>query len=435
MKKIIVCLCAIAIFTSVLVACGGAGGGGNGTQNVVTVVPDPCAVPSHSYGDIQIPSSYLGSMAIPSAASKLPNAVVRTIDLKDLDAYWAKPNSVNCTDRAAYYKNVFREEIKRVSALGTNRIWVYNYAPWDDISKPIWTVSESNYALPNEALQFIVSEANKFGIEVYVSWQMNNSDIAHGYNVLNTDLLTASQLTTILESYRVHMKNYAATLQKMGVAGISGNLGAFNIQNPQSNPSLVEAYVSETSSIIGDLRKVFTGKITYGQIFFPPIDSRVVSKVDELIFMLWLGTSINPFSVNEFKNAIDGQIGHYQYDLQKGMSGSIPNISISWDIYGQGTKEFYTAGNYMEDSFCVDSSCSQNNLTTDFAIQAVAIEAALEVLTSQNYLKTAGVNFTNYWHTDEVSPYAVGGNTSFPNVSSSIRNKPAEGIVKAWFSH
>jgi hypothetical protein len=35
----------------------------------------------------------------------------------------------------------------------------------------------------------------------------------------------------------------------------------------------------------------------------------------------------------------------------------------------------------------------------------------------------------DYWETDSLMPF-----TAFPNIATSFRNKPAEGIVKAWFA-
>ena len=66
-------------------------------------------------------------------------------------------------------------------------------------------------------------------------------------------------------------------------------------------------------------------------------------------------------------------------------------------------------------------------------MQAIAIEGAMRSISSQGIFSTLGVSAPNYWHTDEIFPTAVGGNVTFANISSSIRNKPAEKLFKDWF--
>jgi hypothetical protein len=75
--------------------------------------------------------------------------------------------------------------------------------------------------------------------------------------------------------------------------------------------------------------------------------------------------------------------------------------------------------------------CMQKNYTTDFSVQANAVEAAFQAIKEQTYLKTYGVMFsTSYWLTDTLTPGVEG----FPNISQSIRGKPAETIVKNWYA-
>ena len=104
------------------------------------------------------------------------------------------------------------------------------------------------------------------------------------------------------------------------------------------------------------------------------------------------------------------------------------NKPIIWEISIQSRDKYFTEG-WIEDGFCV-TNCIQNNYVTDFSIQAMGVEAALQAIVSQNKFTTGSVDFhSSYWHTDTVTPGAEG----FPNLSQSIRNKPAESIIKYWF--
>ena len=93
---------------------------------------------------------------------------------------------------------------------------------------------------------------------------------------------------------------------------------------------------------------------------------------------------------------------------------------------------------YMEETQCTDSvgtlafstSCIQRQTTTNFALQAIVIEAQLETFASFRLPIGSIVGILDYFQTDFMSA----DGPTFPNIASSIRNKPAEGIVKQWFA-
>jgi hypothetical protein len=72
--------------------------------------------------------------------------------------------------------------------------------------------------------------------------------------------------------------------------------------------------------------------------------------------------------------------------------------------------------------------CAQRNTPPDFALQATYFEAALEYLQELEAQMDLIVFAGEYWETDSLISDVV-----FPNIGATIRNKPAEGIVKAWF--
>ena len=56
----------------------------------------------------------------------------------------------------------------------------------------------------------------------------------------------------------------------------------------------------------------------------------------------------------------------------------------------------------------------------------------MQAISKQTLFKNGGVDVSaSYWHTDELYPEPKRG---FPNISQSIRGKPAEAIVKSWFA-
>ena len=95
--------------------------------DVTFSLQDDCAIESRKYGDIEIPESFLGNYDIPKAKSTLSSNIVRTMNLKDLDAWWAKPSYFDCDDKELYMTNVYIESIKRLQELGVEKFFVYNY--------------------------------------------------------------------------------------------------------------------------------------------------------------------------------------------------------------------------------------------------------------------------------------------------------------------
>ena len=92
---------------------------------------------------------------------------------------------------------------------------------------------------------------------------------------------------------------------------------------------------------------------------------------------------------------------------------------------------------YLEETACSasinnpelsNSQCIQKATETDFSLQAIVIQAQLEYIKSLNQSRLI-VFASDYFVTDSLTPQ-----TAFPNLGYTIRNKPAEGLVRAWFN-
>jgi hypothetical protein len=353
------------------------------------------------------------------------------MNLKDLDAWWAKPSYFDCDDKELYMTNVYIESIKRLQELGVETFSVYNYGKWDDFSKPIWSIDESDFAIPNSVLENIVAEAHKRDMKVFLSWQMNSSDNVSPWNSLDIANLSLDTLTTLLESYENHIVNYARFLESIELDGLAGDLGSFD---PKEEPEHRELYVSKTVATIEKIREVFSGDISYGR-YDPILDNRILKIIDELRLVLWLGGPLpqgESFSVELMEKFSSWAISRYQSRANEQEATLAFTIPVVWEIYAQSTKDFFVRNGYLEDSFCFEP-CAQALVHNDFSMQAIAIEGAMRSISSQGIFSTLGVSAPNYWHTDEIFPTAVGGNVTFANISSSIRNKPAEKLFKDWF--
>lgn len=395
-----------------------------------------CTQVNRKLGDILIPEGYKGNYTEPQPAGKLPTAISRTMNFKDLDAWYSKPKSNNCEDKIQYLSNTYIESLNRVKDLGVDTVWIYNYGYWDDFSKALWSISPLDYAIPKEVMSVIAAEATRRNIKVFMSWQMNNSDKVSSWNSLDNDSLSEEKLTILMNSFKSHMIEIAKFSKSNGISGLAGDIGSFIPSFLKSDLKKREIYISKTVETIAEIRKNFSGKIAYGQ-YDSPLDNRVISQIDELHFVIFLSGihTYSSYSVDLMKMVTGWQIGFAKDAIEKQGASLALNKLIIWEIYAQSTSDFYLKNGYMEDSFCFDP-CSQLKLQTDFSAQAIAVEAAFQTIVQDQIFQTAGVTFTNYWLGDEIAPTQLSGTqTSFPNIASSVRNKSAEFIVKSWYAN
>ena len=405
------------------------------TSTTPPVVIDPACtyVPPTT---ITYPSEYNGSYPIPTPTGRLPSSISRTMNLKDVDVWWERPANSTCTDKNAWRTSVLLATLDRVQKLGVDRIWVYNYAQqWDDFSQPVWTVTESDYALPRSVLQTVVSEAHKRNIKVYYAYQFSSYCDSKGV-CLDPGNLSPENFSKLLETHKKQIVSDGIFGAQIGLDGIKSELDNFHVKYPSYNStSFREVYVSKVTSTIDELRTVFSGKLTFGQnnLIY---DSRIISKVDSLTIPLYFGNDKKTFNVENWKNEISMYISWHQMWIQQEAGISNVSIPINWELYPESSTNYYS--NNWIDNFCMNDAiaqnkCPQNSYTTDFSVQAIAVESAFEALSTQSIFTTGSITINAYAVTDTMVPTNLGGVTVFHNIDGSIRNKPAETIVKYWF--
>ena len=102
------------------------------------------------------------------------------------------------------------------------------------------------------------------------------------------------------------------------------------------------------------------------------------------------------------------------------------------------SREDYFINGWKEDGFCTSGTledntpddCMQEHYTIDFSLQALGIEGIMQALSEQYTFSVESTDIhTGYWLSQTLTPGVEG----FPNLSQSIRGKPAEHIVKYWY--
>ena len=404
-----------------------------------------CSVAKHAYGDVTYPDSYKGAFAIPVPNQKLPTNVIRSVGFKDYYPIGLLPDSL-CIDRTLHARNLYLETLDRLQQLGADQVWIYNYGLWDDFSKPIFSVSKSDWQIPESEVIFIVNEAKKRNIKVFQHWQFFGADKNGKFppDDGRTSGIVSPEWDTfivkVMNTWHSHIVEQAKFAEQVGIAGISADWQAFYIPNVSTTNRVF--YLDQINLIIDDIRNVYRGKVIYGGSWGDIVDNRILAKIDALI----LNVGWNPFaSVQEYlvdSTSMLAEIKKRQLASMKSLSSisELQNLAVPVIWFTQMPSK-YDMTFWSEDGFCTNN-CIQLTYKTDFSIQSLVIEASLEAVSEQPYFNTYGMNIENYWLTDDITPTHWGkkymDSTSeeydFPNLSPSIRNKPAEGIVKYWFS-
>ena len=421
-----------------------------------------CSVPSYKYGEVQFPIEYLNTTTLTTnnSTQRLPNSVNRALATKDdwpsRGGPWAfKPDS-GCNNQSTYAYNLWKETLTRIASAGADRVYIYNRGDWDDLTKSVWT--GVNQAVSNEELKFIVDEATKRKLKVYYIWQLAYHDITPNHNLIPTsdeyNTLSLVDLTKLMNAWHKLLLEQAAYANKIGISGMSVDI-SLNMFISNENR---EYWVTKTVDIINDVRKIYLGELIYGagrsrvpneHLNVNILDHRIVSKVDAVMITLLppersslaidISTVIQHDSAS-YKNLTMQFLKEAKIDIDKQLNGVPFNVPIIFFGYKTSTNE----NQDIEDSFCVADyswtfrtaqlECVQRSILSNFHKQANAIQGIFEAIISQLYFTN---NYTilidGYWFTDDLTPNND-ISTGFPNLSRSIRNKPAENIVKNWYS-
>ena len=415
-----------------LAACGGGGSGKNTVDSNQTIQPavatSNCTLKTYNS---TYPNSYVGSNLIPIPTDKFNTSLMRGVGVKD---YYPSDNN-GCATWQEHTRLLFNLTLDRLKTIGTDTVEIYPAGKVTDFSANKWVVEDINWGIPKSELTYFIQEAHRKGLKVTLIWQFFPVDMKGVW--LNTSNPTETDAIKFLRGWNEIM----IELAKFGAAN---NVDNINVHwNAFSYPThlYAETATKEFVSLINNVRSVYNGKIFMGWPRF--YDRRVIEKVDAIVVPLgpsnWTYIDDANISVSLLKQRyMDAITGIYlDYSLNSGIDPR--NIPIIWDFNIQSRDKALSQG-WIEDGFCVDNgnnivafdstSCLQKNYVTDFSVQALAIEGAFQAVKQQTYFKNYGVNFsTGYWHTDTI----IASDEGFPNLSQSIRGKPAENIVKHWF--
>lgn len=442
----------LAVFLS---ACGGGGSSpsSSDTSPPNTTPPPDTATCTNPHSD-DYPDEYLGKFELPSPRSELSSHIVRGISFKDYSPVliWGalgQENQGNCSQEE-YVKLMYLQALQAMKASGTQRAWLYNYGRWNSENE-LWVVEEKDYQIPKKFVDYIVEQATALEIDIYYAWQFTTNNVNFEDLVQLGEAVTMEKLKQILDAHQNNMITQAEYAQEIGMKGIAADWNAMNIN--LSTDELKDYYIARFAEIIDDIREKFDGEIVWGQIGYVFNDERIFSRVDSLLVNAMNPGGSTQFTEEENANLTVELIREKTLTSLENMNTQIYCLDIHqpcWhgksdielpiilNIQVQSRDDFFLAG-WKEDGFCTSetsadgtvNNCIQESFVTDFSVQAIGIEGIMQAAADQDVFSIKSVDIhTGYWLSETLVPSAEG----FPNISQSIRGKPAEGVLKHWYT-
>lgn len=394
--------------------------------------------------EVNYESEWLGNRELPIIKNApLKPGIGRGMALRD----------VALSDNPAFILNkgcnspLQNEIIKTINKLKSLNVEVMSLTQWTSIlnSNGNWSAMKPNdvgASLNDKDLEFYVKTAHNAGIKVFITNQIlavrdsiNGIDYEPEYSYDN--------YVKFYKAFQPYIAERASYYQSIGVDVIEVGCGAcFFTGNSNRTTEINKLFEEETHKSLDNIEKVFFGKKFMYQSSAMFMYSRLYHRID--IVGLAGGSGVEKISPQDDANLT---VDIYKQLILK--SQFYPSI-VFWTNYAkeiymhfgiQSRTDALTTGTWLEETGCTTNLaiipivsgpsdiCLQKQTKTDFSLQAIAYEAMLEHVNQLPASAKITLIPQGYWQTDVIKPY-----TAFPNISESIRNKPAESILKAWYA-
>jgi len=427
----------------------------------------------------KIKQSYIGNYDLPIPQNSFGDDHIKSIGFKDYGVEWIYNNYKNrgeswvsdCTQEE-YVKLMYRTTLRQLKEHGVETAWVYNFGYWQDHQAETWEINHSRKHVSDWQIEYIAETAQDLGMNMHYAWQFlalddENNMLFPFDGMVYVDM---SLLKRIMDSHEEHILWEADRLQSLGVTSMSADWSAMWVcfcgledeASSNERDELKNYYMERLASIISQIKGRFDGEVYVGEGIIWN-DSRVFDQVDGVI-----GSLPNLISDDEVAGAtvdlIEERVAEYvtalyddwtcntQQPCWEYTTYQLPKVI--WNMFAQSHANFLSTG-WVEDGFCTQGTykdvyyddCMQYSVPTDFSAQAIFIEGMLRAIDKQPWFETKGTTASAaYWLSDTLIPdenqygsdcglnFGSCGREGFPNISQSVRGKPAEKIIKAWYT-
>lgn len=400
-----------------------------------SLVTDPCRL---DMPEVTYPRSWMGSYSLPAiAGAPMKSTYFRGMYLKDI--MLTDNPSFNPGCRGSLTAE-FDRTIARLRQLHVDVVYVPQWH-WigvrPDGSWYIMRAEDAFGPLSDDDLRYFVAAAHRAGIKVLMNNQIQGLRQSDGSAIIPA--ASEENFVKWFAAFGAFIEERAPFFQRLGIDAWELGCNACVYQDwgrntPQDNQLFADQY----ELLLPKMKAAYKGQIMMFANSWLLDKPAIFSAIDIVVTGLWDGefmpTTQQSFNVQNYKQAL----------LNNGLSSG---ALTSWDRPGksvlispgiQSRANWFSAPGYLEETGCVSSmgnlnistsGCLERETSPDFSLQAIYYEAFFEALSSLSFKGNVIVAPGDMWQTNSmVSEYV------FPNIGASIRNKPAEGIIKAWYA-
>ncbi len=393
------------------------------TISKVTVSDPYCAIVQEQ---VAYPAEYLGNYDFPAVnGAPLPVEITRSIGIKDV--WISEPNLNDCNHTIPYapMRESLDRTLERVKALGAEEITFSNYISFKSFSEPLLN-TPTQAAISESDMRYFASHADEMGLGMTLYLNLAPGSVKVIYEIQGEEWLRS-----LHDQWELFVLDQAKIAEETGIDAMMIN--HFDYQPGVQGFETV--YQEELLETLTKMREIYSGRIL---LLIEPVWGADLSQLDDLLQRVdgFIYTPITSILQNAEDKSVN--VDNLRNLYERNLSG----IADSFNKYNkpflirvliQSEKDFLEKG-WNEDMFCIargEDPCYQKNLTVDFSLQAVAIEAMMEAIANSNkngLITINNLDIYGYWYTDVILP-----DFSQPQMAHSIRNKPAESIVYQWY--
>lgn len=415
------------------------------TRSQRDISTDPCRL------DLEVvsyPQTWMGTLTLPAVrGAPLPASFGRGMKIKDImlsdNPAFVLPGAPGAPDGCkGSLRTEFDRTLVRLRKLGVDHVEI---PQWHWTSRRAdgswyWVRAEDSFGpLPDADLAYFVDRAHQAGLKVIVrnaSLGMVDNPVGDGAAYVPPP--TIDNLTRWFAAYQAFIAERAGFFQSIGIDAWELTCSTCMYHDDGDGSAAARALTAaEYDKALKTIRTTYKGLVFASVAPWLLDRPEVMKQVDFLMTGLWFNrfseAQAQALTVDDFKAALEssGAAGSLRYLSRFGRP-----LIVQAD-WVQSRRNLLTLPGYMEETVCTSSIgdlnpsgsiCIQKETSPDFAQQAIIFEALLETVAANLTVPGSIVLAGEYWVTDPLLPA-----TAYPNLSASPRNKPAEGLLKAWF--
>ncbi|MDB5874978.1 MAG: hypothetical protein JWQ07_4420 [Ramlibacter sp.] len=415
------------------------------TTTEADINTDPCNL---DIAKVTYPASWNGQYPLPAIrGAPLKQSIARAVMFKDIGLQPGNPAFIlpgapgapgGCSGDL---QTAFVKTMARLHTLGSDYITItqWHWATENQDGSWYFTKAEDTFGSMTDAdTTGMVQKAHAAGLKVIMKNQIQGFYPFGNPSNMTAPPATAEVFAKWFPAFQAYIAERSVFFESLGVDVMEVGCGACLFHdNGDGSSAHAALFQSEYLKALDTIKLHFTGQVLMAT---PPwiYSSSLASKVD--IFEVGM-YSVNgaaqltdSLTVDAYRALVANSSLQYAINL---LDGYGKRIMISMAM--QSRRSMFTLPGYVEETVCTayinalnpdNTACIQREQLPDFSMQAIVYEASLEAINQMTTThSTLMVNMMDYWETDSLMPF-----TAFPSLATSFRNKPAEGVVKAWFA-